>query len=144
MIRNARVIDGTGSPARAATVVIDGDRISSVGSDIAAPKDARIIDASGQTLLPGLFDLHTHLRASSVPISADWGKNLEAYLACGVTSVDDFSLYSEMFAPMRRLLASGAVHGPRVHMAARISPPGGHGTESGWGDMFTLQAATPE
>ena len=144
VIQNARIIDGTGAPAQAGAVVIEGDRITAVGPDAAVPQGARVIDASGQTLLPGLFDLHTHLRASAGPVAADWGKNLETYLASGVTSVDDFSVYSEMLAPMRHLLAAGVVHGPRVHMATRISPPGGHGTESGWGDMFTLEAATPE
>lgn len=129
---------------RTASVLIENDRIAAVGADLQTPANARVINASGKTLLPGLFDLHTHLRASAGPISPDWGKNLAAYLACGVTSVDDFTVYPEMYASMRRLLSTGAVHGPRVHLAARLSPPGGHGTESGWGDMFTFEAATPE
>ena len=45
---------------------------------------------------------------------------------------------------MRKLLETGVVRGPRVHLAIRISPPGGHGTESGYGDMFTLEASTPQ
>jgi len=103
------------------------------------------VEAAGQTLVPGLFDLHTHLNASAVTgLAADWGKNLKAYLACGVTTVNDFSVYGEMYAPMRRLLSTGAVEGPRVNLAARVSTPAGHGTESGWGDFFTLVASTPE
>jgi imidazolonepropionase-like amidohydrolase len=146
LIRGARVVDGTGAPARVADVVVQGERIRSVGPPATPPRGARVIDAKGKTLLPGLFDLHTHLRASASigQLAPDWGKNLEAYLASGVTSVEDFSTYGEMFAPMRRLLNTGAVHGPRVHLAVRMSPPGGHGTESGWGDMFTLEAATPQ
>ena len=109
------------------------------------PAGARVIDAAGQTLLPGLFDLHTHLSASAVTgLSGDWGKSLKAYLACGVTTVNDYATYGEMFAPLRQLLASGAVIGPRVNMAVRMSTPGGHGTEAGWGDFMTLTAATPE
>ena len=104
-----------------------------------------MIDAAGQTLLPGLFDLHTHLSASAVTgLSGDWGKSLKAYLACGVTTVNDYATNGEMFAPLRQLLASGAVLGPRVNMAIRMSTPGGHGTEGGWGDFMTLTAATPE
>ncbi len=145
LIENVRIVDGTGAEARTGNVVVKDDRIVAVGKDVPAPSGARRIDGHGKTLLPGLFDLHTHLRASAATgLAADWGKDLEAYLASGVTSVDDFGNYGEMFAPMRKLLQTGAVRGPRVHLAIRISPPGGHGTESGYGDMFTLEAATPQ
>jgi imidazolonepropionase-like amidohydrolase len=146
LIRGARVIDGTGAPARTATVVIIGTRIAAVGTETAAPPPgAKIIDATGQTLLPGLFDLHTHLTASAgTGVSGDWGKNLKAYLACGVTTVNDYATYSELFWPMRQLLATGTLMGPRINMAVRMSTTGGHGTEGGWGDFMTLLANTPE
>ncbi len=142
VIQNARVIDGTGAPARQTSVLLRDGKIEALGAP--APAGARIVDATGQTLLPGLFDLHTHLSASAVRgISADWAKNLKAYLACGVTTVNDYATYSEMFAPLKRLLNSGAVPGPHVNMAARISTTGGHGTESGWGDFMTIEINTP-
>ena len=145
VIRGARVVDGTGAPARAATVVIRGTTIEAVAPDAPAPAGARVIDAAGQTLMPGLFDLHTHLSASAVTgLAGDWGKSLKAYLACGVTTVNDYATNGEMLAPLHQLLASGAVAGPRVNMAVRMSTPGGHGTEAGWGDFMTLTAATPE
>jgi imidazolonepropionase-like amidohydrolase len=146
VINGARVVDGTGSPAKMATVVIRGKRIEAVGENLPTPEGARIIDAKGQTLIPGLFDLHTHLRASGAlsPLVADWGKVLKTYLVSGVTSVNDYSSYGEMFEPMRRLMREGVVVGPRVHLAVRVSPPGGHGAESGYGSMFTLEARTPE
>ena len=152
VIRNARVVDGTGSPARMATVIIRDSRIEAVAAnDMVFVQDARglvsptEIDAGGKTLLPGLFDLHTHLSASAATgLSADWGKDLKAYLASGVTTVNDFSAYGEMFEPMRRLLASGAMPGPRVQLAHRLSTPGGHGTEGGSGDFYTLTASTAE
>jgi imidazolonepropionase-like amidohydrolase len=145
VIRGARVVDGTGAPARAATVVIRGVRIEAVAANASMPAQARVIDAAGQTLLPGLFDLHTHLAASGVTgVAGDWGKNLKAYLACGVTTVNDYSTYGEMIAPVHRLLENGVLPGPRVNMAVRLSTPGGHGTEFGWGDFMTLTAGTPE
>jgi imidazolonepropionase-like amidohydrolase len=146
VIRGARVVDGTGAPAKMATVLLRANRIEAVGPNIPVPAGARVIDANGQTLIPGLFDLHTHLRASGAlsPLVADWGKNLKTYLASGVTSVNEYSSYGEMFEPMRRLMRTGVVIGPRVNLAIRISPPGGHGAESGYGSMFTLEARTPE
>jgi imidazolonepropionase-like amidohydrolase len=145
LIRGARVVDGTGSPARVLDTLLRGGRIEAVGAGLKAPEGARIVDAAGQTLIPGLFDLHTHLSASAATgVAGDWLKNLKAYLACGVTTVNDFAPYVEMYEPMRRLLASGQYPAPRVNLAVRFSTTGGHGTEGGWGDWMTFEANTPE
>ncbi len=58
VIRNATVIDGTGSAGFKADVAIDGDRITTVG-DVAENGD-REIDAAGRVLAPGFVDVHTH------------------------------------------------------------------------------------
>jgi imidazolonepropionase-like amidohydrolase len=103
-----------------------------------------VIDAKGMTLLPGLFDLHTHLPyATGGGLTGDWAKNLKAYLYCGITSVVDFGTYAETFEPMRRLIRNGRVEGPRLHLAVRITSPGGHGAEGGRGDFFSLEVSTP-
>lgn len=142
-IEGARVIDGTGKPARAANVVIRAGRIVSVG-DGAIPPNAAVIHAAGSTLLPGLFDLHTHLTTANAPgIQGDWSKHLAAYLLCGVTTVADLGSYGEAFAPRRNLLATGQVQGPHVRMAYRITTPGGHGAEGGRADIFSLEVLTP-
>jgi imidazolonepropionase-like amidohydrolase len=143
-ITGARVFDGTGKPPYEATVIIRGNRIEAAGPAVHPPAGARVVDARGLTLIPGLFDLHTHLPYSAVSgVYGDWPKILKAYLYCGVTTVVDFGIYPEMFAPMRRLLADGTVPGPRVHMAARMSTPLGHGLEGGRGDLHTLEVTTP-
>jgi imidazolonepropionase-like amidohydrolase len=142
-IVGARVIEGTGAPARVETVVLRGDRILAVSSNAEIPSGARIVDATGQTLLPGLFDLHTHLNASATDAVDDLGKSLKAYLLCGVTSVNDYSVYGEMLAPLRALQSSGVLIGPRVRFAIRFGTPEGHGTEFGWGDYFTQLVSTP-
>src|SRR5215471_8037206 len=59
LIRNARVLDGTGAPARAADVRIVGDRIAAVGQLTPSPSD-RIVDAGGLVLAPGFIDTHSH------------------------------------------------------------------------------------
>ncbi len=145
-IVGARVFDGTSKTPRVATVLVNQDRIESIGPDIAIPSGTRVVHAEGMTLLPGLFDLHTHLSASGLPEGgpSDWGKVLKAYLYCGITSVVDLGAYPEAFQPMRGLLQSGALIGPRVSLAARISSPGGHGTEGEHSDLFTQEVTTPE
>ena len=142
-ITGARVIDGTGAPAHIETVVIRDNRIVAVSDRAEIPAGARIIDATGQTLMPGLFDLHTHLNASGTDAVDDFGKNLKAYLICGVTSVNDYSVYGEMLAPLRSLQSSGVLVGPKVNFAIRFGTPEGHGAEFGWGDYFTQLVSTP-
>src|SRR5713226_3340483 len=58
------VIDCTGAPEQPdMTVVITGDRISAIGKSagVAIPRAARVIDAPGKFLIPGLWDMHGHL-----------------------------------------------------------------------------------
>lgn len=125
--------------------MIRGERIAAVGNQLDIPANARRLRAEGHTLLPGIFDLHTHLPyVTAGNLAADWAKNLKAYLYCGVTSVVDFGAYPETFEPMRRLTASGDILAPRLHLAARFSTPGGHGAEGGRPDIFTLEVTTPD
>jgi imidazolonepropionase-like amidohydrolase len=143
-ITGATIVDGTGAPPLTGSVLIRGDRIAAVGEAIDIPAGAAVINAAGMTLMPGIFDLHTHLPyASGGRVDGDWPKNLKAYLYCGVTSVVDFGTYPETFEPMRRLVATGVIPGPRLHLAARISTPGGHGAEGGRGDFFSQEVTTP-
>ena len=143
-IVGATVVDGTGSEPVKATVVISGDRITAIGPRLDIPKDARVINAEGLTLIPGMFDLHTHLfNSSNTPGSPDWPKHLKAYLYCGVTSVVDLSPYPETYEPIRRLMNRGVVIGPRVSLAARMTTPGGHGAEGGRGEVHTQEVSTP-
>ena len=59
LIINASIVDGTGSPARAGAVRIEGDRIVEVGQ-LEPRKDERVVDAKGMTLTPGFIDVHSH------------------------------------------------------------------------------------
>ncbi|MCL5745505.1 MAG: CIA30 family protein [Acidobacteria bacterium] len=142
-IVGATVVDGTGARPAPADVLIRGERIEAAGVGLAIPPNARIIRAEGYTLLPGLFDLHTHLAYSATSdLAGDWGKNLKAYLYCGVTSVIDVGTYVETFEPMRRLIRDGVIAAPRIALAARITTPGGHGSEGGRGDLFSQEVLT--
>jgi len=59
LITNANVIDGSGSPARRASVRVEGDRIAAMG-ELAARSGETVIDAHGLTLAPGFIDTHSH------------------------------------------------------------------------------------
>ncbi len=60
VIRGGRVVDRDGE--RRADVAVEGERIAAVGDDLEVPRGARVLDAGGCVVAPGLVDLHTHLR----------------------------------------------------------------------------------
>ena len=143
LIRGAHVFEGTGAAAAPGDVLISGDRIVAVGPLLRAPRRARLVDARGMTLMPGLHDLHTHLRSPGLGGPDDLGKAYASHLLHGVTTAVDFSTSGEMIAPIREMTSSGAVTAPNLALSIRIGVPGGHGTERGWGDFFTMEATTP-
>ena len=125
-----------------AVVVIDGDRISSVGiGNGAVPAGAKVIDLRKYFGLPGLIDLHTHityywdrapgtrprgqrrLPAVTVYLAQD---NARRTLESGVTTVRDLNAGSDMDLAMRELTASGAMIGPRIFASGQgLSTPAG-------------------
>src|SRR3954469_4811050 len=59
VLRGGTVVDGTGAPARRADVAVDGDRIVAVG-DLPDYVDARVVDATGLTVVPGFVNVLSH------------------------------------------------------------------------------------
>lgn len=59
LITNVSIVDGTGAPARAGAVRIDGDRIVEVGA-LEPKRREQVVDAGGLTLAPGFIDVHSH------------------------------------------------------------------------------------
>jgi len=143
LIRGARVFDGSGAPAVSEDVLVRGDRVVAVGRRLARARGVKVVNARGLTLIPGLHDLHTHLRSPAFDAPEDLGKAYAGYLLEGITTVNDYSVSGEMLAPIREMTGSGAVAAPHLELAIRLGVPGGHGTEFGWGNFFTLQVATP-
>ena len=116
VIIHATVINpGTSSVESNRTVVISGDRITSV-SDSAKfqpPKAARVIDAGGQYLLPGFWDMHVH------SAFGDWfpgGRDiiLPLFIANGVTGVRDMGGDISVLQEWRKQIADGQTIGPRM------------------------------
>jgi imidazolonepropionase-like amidohydrolase len=138
-IIGATVFDGTGAAPRLANVVVRDGRIAEIGPKVKAPKGARVIDAKGEALLPGFYDLHTHWTPSGMPGTTP--QIASAYVSAGVTTVSDFNAAPESFAPRRQWLST--LVAPHVNFAARMSTPGGHGAD--WADSNTTKwVNTPE
>jgi len=135
LIRFGRLIDGKGKMLDNAVVVVDGERITSVGTGAAAiAKDATVIDLTRYTGIPGLIDAHTHLtyfydsRAGGRP----WAQVVDRHpaitvllaqesarhaLECGVTTVRDLGALDYSDVAMRDLISRGAMTGPRMFVS---------------------------
>ncbi|GAB4122813.1 MAG: amidohydrolase [Rhodothalassiaceae bacterium] len=61
LIRNATILDGAGGRIEGGSVLLRDGKIAAIGTDVTAPPDARIIDAAGKWVTPGIIDVHSHL-----------------------------------------------------------------------------------
>jgi imidazolonepropionase-like amidohydrolase len=144
-IVGAQLLDGTGAdPVARSTVVLDGDRIAAAGpaARVAPPPGARVIDAEGMTVLPGLIDAHVHITMTgaadlltmsahrSLPqIAFDTVAHLAATLEAGVTSIRTVGDIGHVDIAARNAIAQGRLRGPRILAAGRgLTSTGGHGT----------------
>ncbi|MGH7530718.1 MAG: amidohydrolase family protein, partial [Gemmatimonadales bacterium] len=118
VIRNAAIFDAPHALLlRGQTVVVRDGRIQSVGPGTGGPvpRNARVIDARGKTLLPGLWDMHAHVSPTDGLLD----------IAAGVTSVRDLANDIDELAQLRRRWDDGSAIGPRVAvMAGFIDGPG--------------------
>jgi len=117
VFEHATVIDGTGAPARKdVTVAIGGGRILSIdptaGQSVKPAANARVIDATGQFLIPGLWDMHFHLD----PL----GSSLRTLAANGITGIRE--MYSRI--PIATLGAwRSRPENPRIAAAGFLDGP---------------------
>ena len=120
-ITNARIITMKGDEViENGTIVIDKNKITAIGVNISPPADARLIDASGKTIMPGIIDVHSHLRASSDGVSPQQDWSYYANLAFGVTTSHDPSANTEMVFSQADMVKTGAMVGPRVYSTGTI------------------------
>ncbi len=143
VLRGGRVFDGTGSPAIAATLVLERNQVKAVleAGVTDWPADARIIDVSGHTVLPGLIDLHTHLDYTEPNVPIEQAVNptdatlrgverLRFFLESGVTSVRDTGSKYDVPFRLKQWVRDNRIPGPRVFAAGQlITGTGGHGAE---------------
>ena len=125
-------------------IVVDGEQIKSVGREV--PKDARVIDLGDVTLLPGLFDMHTHLsigRTTDTKPTEYWGgpvdhalqasMNARATLMAGFTTVRECGANDFIDVALKRAIERDVAVGPRITPSGyQISMTGGHGDNTGY------------
>jgi imidazolonepropionase-like amidohydrolase len=130
-ITGGTVIDVTGKrrPLTDATVVVIDGRIAAVGASrsVKVPAGATVVDAAGKTLIPGLWDMHSHFE------QVEWGP---IYLASGVTTVRDVGNELEFITSVRDAIASGKGVGPRMLLAGIVDGVGPNA-------MGAIHASTP-
>jgi len=119
VIQGGTLVDGTGRPAlEDAVIVIEGERIKSVGKkgEVVIPKDSRVLNVKGKTVLPGFIDGHCHL--------LDFVGEL--YLHLGVTTCPDITQNDDYWTMAQRDgTLMGKIRGPRIWStgARLVGPP---------------------
>jgi imidazolonepropionase-like amidohydrolase len=135
VLTGGRVFDGTGSDPAFGDVAIEDGRIVGLGTGLHGDLE---IDVRDRTILPGMFDCHTHVCISNVDL---WGavqqpfsrqfyeaaKNLQKTLAVGITSVRDAGGAD---LGIKEAVADGTIAGPRLQISiVMLSQTGGHGDD---------------
>jgi imidazolonepropionase-like amidohydrolase len=146
VVRAARMLDvRSGQVVRPGVVVVQGDRIKSVGAS-GVPRGAKTIDLGDATLLPGLIDAHVHLTHDFV---GDWvsrpvretaadealrgARNAGITLRAGFTTVRNVGAGGFSDVALMRAIDRGFVAGPRMITAGHsIGITGGHCDATGF------------
>jgi imidazolonepropionase-like amidohydrolase len=146
LFTNVRVLDGSGTMPFAGSVLVQGNRIRTVGRSSAAlaPSGATVIDGAGATLMPGMCEAHTHFSwndaatlsaIQTMPLEEHvlWcAKVAKLYLDAGWTScVGAACAKPRLDVVIRNAINSGQIPGPRYLAASQeITVPGGLGDET--------------
>lgn len=97
-------------------ILVENNRIKSIGPSktMHPPADAKVIDVRGKTILPGLVDIHAHLRGERPEVTdEEW--SYAANLAYGVTTTRDPSIESNIVFAEGELVSAGELVGPRIY-----------------------------
>jgi len=143
VIRAGHLLDvKTGKTLSNQTIVIQGDKIVSVGADAQIPAGATVVDLSNATVLPGLIDAHTHITMTtnfgystlgiSVPREALYGaRNARVTLDAGFTTIRNVGASGFADVALRDAINAGDVPGPRMLVSGpALGITGGHCDEN--------------
>jgi len=149
VIHAGRLVDpDSGTALTNQQVLIVGNKITAVGPQVNAPADAKVIDLSTMTVLPGFIDCHTHiadgaslqdgdpfnsLKKSASQVALESVPNARVTLLSGFTTVRDVGTYRALNdIALRDAIARGNIIGPRMYVAgAYITITGGAGAMTG-------------
>lgn len=138
LFRNVRVFDGTSAQLSAPTnVLVEGNVIARIGPTVSAP-EARVIDGTGRTLMPGLIDVHVHMTFSALSMADMLNPDMSPVMAAEQVAAGaramlmrGFTAVRDVGGPIFELKAAidaGRVPGPRIWPSgAVISQTAGHG-----------------
>ncbi|MFQ5926470.1 MAG: amidohydrolase family protein, partial [Terriglobia bacterium] len=113
LVRNVRLIDGTGSPPREGVdILVRNGRIARIAPTGTIPAHrVEVLDAGGKTAIPGLIDMHIHTRP---------GNPVAAHLYFGTTSYRDVGSPSYVLLAQVEAIRAGREIGPRVFYAGEL------------------------
>ena len=130
-IKAGQVFDGKQYLGRSIIAINKGQIQGSISQDYKIPDNARVIDASDCTLLPGFTDSHIHFMGASMPYIAEiekhsWGKLASEGISLfpehrlhllmnGVTSIIDMGSPLKAYTPVRKALNKGKIIGPDLY-----------------------------
>jgi imidazolonepropionase-like amidohydrolase len=141
VIRAGALFDGTAETLRRnVTLVVRGGTIEAVGEDVQAPAGARVVDLSEWTVLPGFFDMHTHITSDPADgyresafrmfpgeAALVGAKNARITLLAGFTTVRNAGAGEHADVALKRAIEADLVPGPRIYTAGKgIGITGGH------------------
>jgi imidazolonepropionase-like amidohydrolase len=154
-IKAGRLVDPQAGVVLADQVILVRDtKIEAVGRGLSIPADAKIIDLSQMTVLPGLIDCHTHLadgptedgdpfsqlKKTAAQVAFESVPNARTFLREGFTTVRDVGVYRALNdVAMRDAIAHGYIEGPRMYVAAAyVTITGGAGAMTGLAPDITM------
>lgn len=113
---------GTQDVIEDGTLLVEGDQIKAIGAggSVAIPANARVIDATGKTIVPGYVDAHAHANHFTTGVVPQQNWSYYANLAFGITTMHDPSATTETVFSQAELVKAGKLVGPRVFSTGTI------------------------
>ena len=122
-LTNAKIItmsDDNGGVIEKGTILIQGDRIKAIGSDITHSDDIKTVDLAGKTIVPGFIDAHAHGPQGVGDLVPQQNWETVATLALGVTTAFDPSTRADSFFPAQELQKAGKLLAPRLFSTGEV------------------------